>query len=228
MLAAIRASDVNTVYEMSSHSITVSATNLPVLEHDVVIQEFVNEPIDGCQVNGYRVEIPDVDPRDYKEDKYAAYFLEPNIVVLQVPAVRCSFLQDAKSFKKAQKKLGVFSERDDHGRDVLINSLNANKERQLQWIVIEFPSGSDLCNRHYPNDHDPLMLRRIVVPHTSTKVTVKGESFKMAKYGVIWKITVYDETPRRIVPQDVTNQGQDELELAMEGVAGMSVDSDSD
>lgn len=172
----------------------------PEKNHGFLIVPFVNVKTDEHVHNGFQILI-DGDLRDYYDDKYKADLVGSHQILIKMPSVSRTYLED---FDLVYEALGSENvPQIELAHEILRNALKDKKERQERHVLLQFPKSIDpgLCTKHYKADtasQTELDCDYVdIMPKFACPYDGKNTKEQLACF-VFWRVTL-DELEQRVV-----------------------------
>lgn len=142
-------------------------------------------------VDGYRIEVLDVDPRDIYENRYECIMANKyfsTVVVVFVPAFSASFFEDEEA-----EQFCYLAE--DVDRATQKNAIKGNVGRRTKPVLIVFPE--TVSNHIFSPDSTDGKVDIDVRCFLSQNMELEPDKFgKIPKYNVFWYLSVLDDESR--------------------------------
>lgn len=150
---------------------------------------------EGVLHDGFQIML-EGDMRDYIADKYVAWVISDNEILLKIPSVGLSYINDFDLFFDEQKRWKTFCPRLQEGHNVARNAISDDEDRQVKKLLLRFPDDIVLADRFYFEDGSPDgELHVDVVQYDSTHIW-NGITFPNTKYIVYWKVAIKEDSDR--------------------------------
>jgi hypothetical protein len=134
----------------------------PERNRELNIFHFTGKKESGKLHNGFAIEM-EVDPRDVKDGRYAAYLL-PNChqVFLKVPGQTSTYRIDHHLVATIEQ--ANHCSRIQEARDVSRNAIEKDETRMCKHILLKFPSNMELSNAIYSTNPRDSQMKITIVP----------------------------------------------------------------
>lgn len=188
----------------------------PERNRELNIFHFTGKKESGKLHNGFAIEM-EVDPRDVKDGRYAAYLL-PNChqVFLKVPGQTSTYRIDHHLVATIEQ--ANHCSRIQEARDVSRNAIEKDETRMCKHILLKFPSNMELSNAIYSTNPRDSQMKMTIVPYP-IKFDFAGGEFQLLKCRVVWKLHLVEEEERIVEEaREKSRTAADELADALKGM----------
>ena len=172
---------------------------------------------EGVLHNGYEVVIY-ADLEDVIAGKYKAVLSNDHEILVDMPSISRSFLDDSEELVKQQKAAKVHCQRTQEAHDVARNGILKDVKRQTKCRLLRFPEDLDpLSNIIYsPQSTDgeieisPFPLKR--------SFDIKGKAHTSTVVRVSWKVSTLEIVKRVVKNSGDSNKAADQLLSRLSGM----------
>ena len=174
----------------------------PERNREFLVIPFTDVEKDGVLHNGVEIMIMDGSLQDYLQDRYKAWKIKSNEVLVSVPSAAYHYIEDFSDFFDELKKCpGVHCQRAQLGHDVARNAIMDDSTRHLKHILLRFPEEIVLDPRNYSDSDGELTCDWCSY---KTRFEKDGHIFEREHDILFWKIAVEEESSRVLKRTDTT------------------------
>lgn len=180
-------------------------TKRPENNRGIGIFEFTDLEKDGHLYNGYQITM-EGDIRDFMEDHYKAQ-LVGNAVLLRLPALSYSFLNDQEEYEKRAKSADLFCPTTEEAHQAARKRIERDASRRERLVLLEFPENLELSNKPFSPDSTDGEIDFDLLPIT-IHVPVGEKELPMTITRISWKVSVAEMEPRAAKKEAPEEQAQ--------------------
>lgn len=169
----------------------------PERNREVIVVKFTDVEKDGVLHDGFDI-LLEGDLRDFEGELYSAKIVGDNKILLTIPSANFSYLHDFDEFftklKDTEKCLRTVV-----AHQVARNSILGEKTRLCKHLLLQFPDGLVLSNRHYPPEDSNIdgELKTDFVRYAKT-FTLQTVDLTNVVTTIFWKVSVVEEGQRMV------------------------------
>lgn len=202
---------------VSEVSVPVNVTN-PAGNWPFVITKFTNEQVDNYYHDGFEISLS-VDVRSVRKElmyahlrKYEAYLVDAHRVILIVPSVPVTYVEDNVVYRHAEKKYGTECKALEQSRTEMRNTalLGGNATISMQSrVLLNFPKDVFLTTNIYGDNGCHLQVRSEKI--TCVNIFRIGSKLREIWSGrVNWRICIQSKNQRVAELDEDSNTGIDD------------------
>lgn len=161
----------------------------------------------------------EVDPRDLKDGRYAAYLL-PNChqVFVKAPGQTSAYRSDHQVVAKTEHQATNHCSRIQEARDISRHAVEKDESRMYKHILLKFPSQMELSNSIYSLDPRDSQIKMSIVPYPIS-FDFSQKVYHLLKCRVVWKVHLVEEEERVVEEvQEKLRTPADDLAEALKGM----------
>ena len=172
----------------------------PERNREVLVYAFSNVEIDGVLHNGYEV-VMEGDIRDLvKHVVYQAHLVTTNEILIQVPSMSYSRLQEPELLVAQSKEFGSHCPRIQEAHDVARHEILAEESRKIKYLLLRFPKEVVLSNHVFSPKSENCEIEMKLVPY-DTSLVFPSKNFRLTVTQVSWKVAIEEEKKRPLVEE---------------------------
>ena len=188
---------------------------------EIVLVPFQDLTSQGVLYNGFGIEIHGADLELFRNGSYRGWLRNGHQMVIQLPTSRGSFLtqEGVDSYARQRTRIGGHANTYEVARLVVRNRMMQNRDRQVYFLLLQFPHDFTLTNAVITPNHAPFGEASPQI--TPVEVLARVDNTRVVNGLVVdiaFRVTIVEDEPRRAVAVGADNPHAEMLENVMNGM----------